>query len=894
MKKGSARIAQMFLLGAILTLASSIQLNMVSGVSYNYIEGLDAASRYPADWDNADWTRVRKAGKSFVFARATEGATEPDPKFTTIMEGGKAAGLWMGALHTAHPEKYNSETDTDAIAEADYFYSKAKDYLNWGLPPVLDIEKNPGNLSPTKLSAWCLAWVNRIKSKPEGVTPIIYANLDYASQLSGEITKYALWVAWPRQHYTSPPPLKFGNWNSWKYWQHDWHGTVDGITGEVCLDRLRIGSGLRKLRYDAVAPVSGLIAMQFGEIDVLPNLETPGYIESLWSDGCTITSDPGFHVSHIAYNIRSDQSYRRGDIAGTWPLADINFRHALFHCYNQEEIVGFLYKYVATPVRSLVPPSQGGWVNPDVPTHPYNPGDPFTSLAGEHSSCGILKAAGYVFVDDDGSGTVTNADYWLKPDGYPLPNMRLFTPTYEWAPISAVHGAWFCADCNAIGIPLVHDPREFAPYLDLVYCGDFDACMLFWNLDRFPDHLYDMCHSSQDAALYPGRYNYPGINDPILDGLVETLKTSLDHSEKLNAAWEVQERLYDSDASDQALAYMQLHSRIYFNAYSPHLRGIVQSPGFGSDNMWTWLNIRWEPANARIEGTDVTAVYGLPNEPGILNPLSASTESSWTIMRQTMDDMLAVNPYTHEDLPWLAESWALTETPAGPGAMEITYALTRGVEWQDGNEYTAADAKFNWLFLRDNGIPRYSSMWQYIADVEVIDTYTVKVILSATSQFLLYDLAATAALLPPPVWSPLDGKPLDDILHYNPSANTTKPTGAGPRFGKAGGPPNQLYGTGPFIFQSYYPAFMYAELLANAYYFNPNAPCLTEMFHAIGDVDRNGEIWAADRVRYILSYGCEEGDLCYDVDADLNGDDIVDALDGILINRYWGDPREYP
>jgi hypothetical protein len=44
---------------------------------------------------------------------------------------------------------------------------------------------------------------------------------------------------------------------------------------------------------------------------------------------------------------------------------------------------------------------------------------------------------------------------------------------------------------------------------------------------------------------------------------------------------------------------------------------------------------------------------------------------------------------------------------------------------------------------------------------------------------------------------------------------------------------------------------------------------------------------------YGLAYGCEAGEPCYNADADLNKDGIVDALDGSLIGASMGKRREY-
>ena len=151
--------------------------------------------------------------------------------------------------------------------------------------------------------------------------------------------------------------------------------------------------------------------MQGGAADFSPDQIRTGDIEKQDADGMLVTSDMGFHMGFIAYNIRPTSiinSYWRNETGhrapvSYWPLHDMEFRHALITCYDQLGIIPPIYGYIVTPVRSLVPPAQSKYYNPGVPEHPYNPGDPLTSPAGEHSSVGILKAKGYTFVD---AGTI--------------------------------------------------------------------------------------------------------------------------------------------------------------------------------------------------------------------------------------------------------------------------------------------------------------------------------------------------------------------------------------------------------------------------------------------------------------------------------------------------------
>jgi ABC-type transport system substrate-binding protein len=485
-------------------------------------------------------------------------------------------------------------------------------------------------------------------------------------------------------------------------------------------------------------------------------------------------------------------------------------------------------------------------------------------------------------------------------------------------------------DCHDIGLISVNtEGAEYITMMDLVFeRADFDMYTGSWGLERFPNHLYDMCHSSQDSALHPGRYNAPGVHDDYLDELVETVVFSLNHTAKIKACHEAQRVLYDINYPDCAFAYMQVCSRKYFNAHMEGLAGIVDSRGYGSHNKWTLLNMHWAPnhPNERIEDGKSVVVWALDEEPCIpLNPCYALTFYDRCVIEPTLDSLLAINPYTHEDVPWIATGWGvegpITKTvtldsenrylgvPAGgtvdlvDGA-EYTFNLRTGVHWQCGNLYTPSDAEFNLEFLRNNQVPRYASAWEHIVDVQVINETAFMVYSDATSQWLLSDFANIATLLPPPVWCWLDGRGLNEILSYDPSANRTKPLGAGDKFGDRDpetgqpfGAVTQLYGTGPFIFDYYSPATMTAEAHRNPHYFQTPAAVdslLEAMFHACGDVDRDGVVWAADQSAYALAFGAHPSDAHWNPDADLNQDHRVDWMDGALIAAYFGTKRDHP
>jgi ABC-type transport system substrate-binding protein len=656
------------------------------------------------------------------------------------------------------------------------------------------------------------------------------------------------------------------------------------------------------LRHTVIkSPDAALIAMQTGAADFSPDQIRTSDIEKQDADGMLITQDLGFHMGFIAWNIRQDQGYRRGELDDlVFPPSDVHFRHAMIHCYDQLGIIPPIYGYIVTPVRSLVPPAESKYYNPNVPAHPYNPGSPFAttvwnpSTGANENTCAILRYAGYTFVDTAPTGVVNDADYWEDPVGDPLPFMRIFTPLAEVAPTSWQHGQEFMNDAAAIGLAsttangnhgIFAEGWDFNEYLELVYDDvDFDAYMVFYSLGRVPDHLFTLLHSSQDCYVLPGARNAPGVWDATLDGLCEDVQYNLDTNLIETAAKSIQTMLYAHtdpnvypNADNYTLAYMTLYSRSYFNAFGDDVTGVVKSPGYGSDNSWTFFNMM----TTRTEDGDSVIVYINGDEPDSFNPCYATTVYEWNIIGATQDGLTAVNPYNHNDIPWIATDWTITEVGGG---MEIDFTLRDDVYWQDGYKFEADDVEFALEFLRDHNVPRYASTWMTLSDVVVTDATHLTIEASEKGLGLFYDYSGLGPLLPMQIW---DRTWASDqaVLDYNPEqyAYGTDMASGYSAGAWASEVPTNVFGTGPWVFQFYDAVNMYDDCYANQHYFLSHAEIAAlkvEMFWEVGDHGKNGIVNVLDLTFVSFSYGLIEGlDPGFDPDADFNDDGIVDMKD---------------
>jgi autotransporter-associated beta strand protein len=136
--------------------------------------GIDVSSYQGS---GVNWTNVKSSGVVFAWAKATEGTGVIDGDFTINENHGKAAGVYMGAYHFAHPN-----LNTPA-AEAAYFWSEAGSYIladGKTLMPMLDMEVFSGVVGASTYSEWVNDWCADViaDAANAGVTvkPFIYVS----------------------------------------------------------------------------------------------------------------------------------------------------------------------------------------------------------------------------------------------------------------------------------------------------------------------------------------------------------------------------------------------------------------------------------------------------------------------------------------------------------------------------------------------------------------------------------------------------------------------------------------------------------------------------------------------------------------------------------------------
>ncbi len=177
-----------------------------------------------------DWKRVRSSGQQFVFIKATEGKSYRDKQFLTNVNGARAVGLLVGAYHFV-----NAVNVADAKLEAAHFVGRLQEaggVARFDLPPVMDYENNPANLSKSAMNAVALAFLQEVE-RLGGRKPIIYTGNAFAQNFTSLLSGYDLWIA---RYSNTRVPDDAPAWKQWDFWQYTDSGQVGGISGGVDLN----------------------------------------------------------------------------------------------------------------------------------------------------------------------------------------------------------------------------------------------------------------------------------------------------------------------------------------------------------------------------------------------------------------------------------------------------------------------------------------------------------------------------------------------------------------------------------------------------------------------------------------------------------------------------------
>jgi len=185
------------------------------------VHGIDISKHQKnIDWKAVSEMEVDDKKISFVFIKASEGATRKDESFDKNWQEAQEINLIRGAYHFYRPAREPEE-------QADIFMSSV--HLEKGdLPPVVDIEVT-NHRSKKQIQHKLGVFLSLLEAK-YGVKPIIYTNLSfYHNYLAEKFGNYPIWIACYFDENTLHSLMN----RKWQFWQHSESGRVNGIQGQV-------------------------------------------------------------------------------------------------------------------------------------------------------------------------------------------------------------------------------------------------------------------------------------------------------------------------------------------------------------------------------------------------------------------------------------------------------------------------------------------------------------------------------------------------------------------------------------------------------------------------------------------------------------------------------------
>ncbi len=470
-----------------------------------------------------------------------------------------------------------------------------------------------------------------------------------------------------------------------------------------------------------------MLALKKGEIDVLgwPGVP-PTQVADLMKEPNIklLITEPGEYYP-LVFNCRE------------YPFNITDFRRALAHAINKEELVRVLLLGYGRPARSCLASGHGVWFNPNVTQYEFN----LTKAKM------ILERLG--FKDTDGDGILND-----PRTGKNLREFTIMIPSYD--PLRIRMAQMICGWFKQIGVPCRPAPTEHGTMIDLVvYERKFD--MVCWTYGWWPPwEPISLLYSSKED--YPGGWNDVGYKNKSWDKLIDEILKAPDMETLKKLIWKFQEW------HAQEIPDYPLFERYLIDAYrTDKLEGWVPMKGAGILNFWSFLNVH-------AKGKKFGGVIRVPvlKEPKTLSPFKITSGWDAFVIGLIYDTLLKEDP-NRNIIPWMAERYEVQNLPNG--TQVITFYLRKNLKWHDGTPLTAEDVAFTFNYFKEHKAPPYEPYLKNMIKAVAVDKYTVKVYMNTTSVINLYNLGVQIYIIPKHIWEKID-KPEE----YEPKV----PIGSGP------------------------------------------------------------------------------------------------------------------
>jgi ABC-type transport system substrate-binding protein len=326
---------------------------------------------------------------------------------------------------------------------------------------------------------------------------------------------------------------------------------------------------------------AAFLALADGEVDFVLNplgLSRGLKEQAEASGGVRTLANADYGMFYLAFNMRKA------------PMNLPEFRQAVDILTDKEFVVDSVLGGVVFPMYSTMPPGNGFWYNPDVPT-------PYVGLTRSERlqmAIDLLTEAGWTWdqlptwdpEDPDAQDLVPGSGLRMH-NGELVPALTILGPGPAYDPLRAVFNQWISEWMRDLGVPVESELTGFNTILDPVFIeSNFDMYILGWSLGNvaFPDYFESFWHSRNDTAT-TGNNNTPGYNNPEYDALVDEFMTTTDLERARELVFEMQLMLAE-DRPYLTLFYKQVEDLVRSNVEFPYeetLGGVPDVFGFQTD-----------------------------------------------------------------------------------------------------------------------------------------------------------------------------------------------------------------------------------------------------------------------------------------------------------------------
>ncbi len=271
------------------------------------------------------------------------------------------------------------------------------------------------------------------------------------------------------------------------------------------------GIGLKRLEFRYFDdPTALATAFRNGELDAVSGLDPAAATGLSATPGARSMRNPTTTLAAVVLNLHPDED----------AFADPRTRLALLGAIDRARIVSVVYGGAATRADGLIPPSS--WA--------FNPAASPPLARDLKAAAAALTAAGWKKAKDG----------WHH-DGAKAPRtLQLLVPDRTMNPILYAAGSQIGADWTTLGFTVEvveKDPALIAT--DHIRTGEFEAAIVDIAIGHDPD-LYPLLASSQ---VRTGGANVIGLQDPLLDDLLEAARKPAAETARVAAYEALQKRL---------------------------------------------------------------------------------------------------------------------------------------------------------------------------------------------------------------------------------------------------------------------------------------------------------------------------------------------------------------